>query len=431
MKENLREIIFILDKSGSMYGLQKDVIGSYNAFIDKQIKCNLEVKVTTVLSSNSYELINDCVSIESVKHLTENEYVTMGTSSIFDALGKTIDDVGKRLCKTLEWERPKEVIFVILTDGFDCISKTYTYEKINKIIHHQKEKYNWGFIYLISELKNNVNLKLNSSINEDNELLDIFNYAEKYLVDNCPENIDLLNYFNIEKSYSSINEVSEILIICLQNRNIMPKIIKFNENKDIFKNILFDFSPEEILFHYNNEEILFNKFKENFQIKNAESKKNLWYQYAKSIISVCKFLIKFKNEKYFDNFINSFNSNMLSKTALINILTKEIYGLGFSLACEFLIKLGYSDYPIVDVNLKEIFYKLNICKDDEYEVFKEIVKMAELSGKTAYHVYKMLYINTTGDYYLNNIKLKESVVNFINGYSCNHSFMEEAAIDYK
>lgn len=432
MKKNLREVVLIVDSSGSMHGMERDVLGSYNSFINEQQKSNYEVSITTVLSSNSIELINDLNPVQNVKELTENEYRTRGKSSIYDAIGKTIEEVGVRLSNTLEWERPEEIIFAIITDGFDDCSKTYTYETVINMIEHQKEKYSWEFVFLINGLNKCSKFKLKSDLNKDAEMFNLFKYAEQFVLDNCPENINLSKYLNLNKTYYSMEEVSEALIFALQNRNIMPNIIKFKENKEIFKNILYDFSTTQILTHYNNEENLFDKFKEYFEIKNKESKKNLWYQYAKSVISACEFLVKFEDEIAFDNFINSFSGDLLKKAALINLMTEEISGLGISLCCEFLAELGYADFPPADSYVRELLSKLNVCKDDEYDVFKSIIKMADVAEKNAYYVYKVFYLISKGTFYLDNASMPNAKTDFINNYlKINNIFMNEAALYYK
>jgi uncharacterized protein YegL len=147
MNSNLTEIIFLLDRSGSMGGLERDTIGGFNAFIDNQKKLEGKTLVTGVLFDDQYEVVWNGADAEKVK-LTAEEYYVRGCTALLDAIGKTILDVGYRLSKTNEGNRPGKVIFVITTDGFENASREFTYEKVKELIKHQQEKYNWEFIFL-------------------------------------------------------------------------------------------------------------------------------------------------------------------------------------------------------------------------------------------------------------------------------------------
>jgi uncharacterized protein YegL len=147
LNRNLTEIIFLLDRSGSMSGLESDTIGGFNAFIEKQRELPGEAIVTTVLFDDRYEVLWNGVDIKDVK-LTEKEYYVRGMTALLDAIGKTITDVSNRLANTEESKRPGKVIFVITTDGMENSSREFTYEKVRKLIRHQTEKHNWEFIFL-------------------------------------------------------------------------------------------------------------------------------------------------------------------------------------------------------------------------------------------------------------------------------------------
>lgn len=148
MKQNLTELVFILDRSGSMSGLEKDTIGGFNSMLDKQKKVDGEAFVTTVLFDNEYEVLHDRNNMRNVKLITENEYFVRGTTALLDAIGVTINNIGKALSQSDENERPSKVMFVIITDGMENSSTEYTYGKIKKMIEHQKSKYAWDFIFL-------------------------------------------------------------------------------------------------------------------------------------------------------------------------------------------------------------------------------------------------------------------------------------------
>lgn len=148
MNTNLSEIIFILDRSGSMEGLESDTIGGYNSFLKKQREAPGDAQITTVLFDDQYELFHDGINIQRVKPITGNEYFTRGSTAMLDAIGKTIRAVGRRLSLTKTEERPGKVIFVITTDGMENSSREFSHEMIRNMIKHQREKYSWEFIFL-------------------------------------------------------------------------------------------------------------------------------------------------------------------------------------------------------------------------------------------------------------------------------------------
>lgn len=147
MNNNLTEIIFLLDRSGSMAGLESDTVGGFNAFVKKQSELDGETILTTVLFDDEYEVLWSGIDAKSAK-LTEDEYFVRGTTALLDAVGKTILDVGYRLSKTNEDRRWGKVIFVITTDGMENASREFTYEKVKELIQHQQEKYSWEFIFM-------------------------------------------------------------------------------------------------------------------------------------------------------------------------------------------------------------------------------------------------------------------------------------------
>ena len=148
MKQGLTEIIFILDRSGSMSGLESDTIGGYNSFLDSQRNIPGVAKVTTILFDDKYEILHNCVDIRDIRPITDREYFARGNTALLDAVGKTINDVGTRLSDTDESERPEKIIVVITTDGQENCSQKFRYPKIQRMITHQREKYNWEFLFL-------------------------------------------------------------------------------------------------------------------------------------------------------------------------------------------------------------------------------------------------------------------------------------------
>lgn len=148
MKKNLTEMVFILDRSGSMGHLTDDTIGGFNSMIESQKNEPGEAYVTTVLFDDEYELLHDHVNIQDIKPITRNEYFARGWTALLDAVGKTINSVGARLSETPEDERPEKVIFVITTDGMENASREFAKSKVKEMIEHQQSKYSWVFMFL-------------------------------------------------------------------------------------------------------------------------------------------------------------------------------------------------------------------------------------------------------------------------------------------
>ncbi|MBN2852464.1 MAG: VWA domain-containing protein [Clostridia bacterium] len=148
MKTNLTELVFILDRSGSMAGLESDTIGGYNGMLEKQKKEAGEVKVTTVLFDDYFEVLHDRIDLKELAPITEEDYFVRGSTALLDAVGKTIDKVGNGQKHTKEQYRADKVLFVITTDGMENASHEYSYDRIKKMIIHQKEVYHWEFLFL-------------------------------------------------------------------------------------------------------------------------------------------------------------------------------------------------------------------------------------------------------------------------------------------
>ena len=147
-KNNLTELVFILDKSGSMAGLESDTIGGFNAMIEKQRKCDGECYVSTVLFDNNSEVLHDRVKIQDIKPMDDNDYTVGGCTALIDALGGAI----KHIANVHRYARPEDVpqntMFVITTDGMENASKKYSSEKVKNMIEHKKSKYGWEFLFV-------------------------------------------------------------------------------------------------------------------------------------------------------------------------------------------------------------------------------------------------------------------------------------------
>ena len=147
MKKDLTELVFILDKSGSMSGLEKDTIGGYNSLLKKQKKIKGECRITTVLFDNNYELLHDRIDLEAIKPLTEKDYEVGGSTALLDAVGMTINKLIAVENNTAKKYQAGKVLFVIITDGMENSSKEYSREKVRDLIEQQK-KAGWEFIFL-------------------------------------------------------------------------------------------------------------------------------------------------------------------------------------------------------------------------------------------------------------------------------------------
>jgi uncharacterized protein YegL len=148
MRQDLIEIVAILDKSGSMSSLTDDTIGGYNEFIEEQKKLPGEAVLTTVFFNHEYQLVHNRKDIKQIKEITRKDYIAGGSTALLDALGKTINDIGLNLHNTPEENRPGKVIFFIITDGQENSSKEFSQEKIKEMVELQKNTYSWEFIFM-------------------------------------------------------------------------------------------------------------------------------------------------------------------------------------------------------------------------------------------------------------------------------------------
>ncbi len=148
MKKNLTELVFILDRSGSMHGLEADTIGGFNAMLEQQKQAEGEALVSTVLFSSDSTVIHDRVPVEKVNPLTEREYRVGGCTALLDAIGGAIHHIGNVHKYAREEDRPEKTLFVITTDGMENASRRYTAERVREMIERQKAKYDWEFLFL-------------------------------------------------------------------------------------------------------------------------------------------------------------------------------------------------------------------------------------------------------------------------------------------
>lgn len=146
--KNTTELVFILDRSGSMSGLEKDTVGGFNSMISKQKTEDGEALVSTVLFDNKSVVIHDRLPLDDVPPMTEKEYFTRGCTALLDALGDAIHHIGNIHKYARREDVPEKTLFVITTDGFENASRRYDYDTVRAMIERQKEKYGWDFLFL-------------------------------------------------------------------------------------------------------------------------------------------------------------------------------------------------------------------------------------------------------------------------------------------
>ena len=144
----MTELVFILDRSGSMSGMEKDTIGGFNSMLEKQRKEPGEAVVSTVLFDNETEVIHDRIAIADVPNLTDRDYYVRGCTALLDAVGGAIHHIGNVHKYARKEDVPEKTLFIITTDGMENASHRYTYDKVRHMIMRQKERYGWEFLFL-------------------------------------------------------------------------------------------------------------------------------------------------------------------------------------------------------------------------------------------------------------------------------------------
>ena len=152
MKNNITEIVFILDRSGSMSGFESDTIGGFNATIEKQKEQDGKVYVSTVLFDNESEVIHDRVDINEIKRMIRRDYQVRGCTALLDAIGGAIHHIGNIHKYARPEDVPEHTIFIITTDGMENASHRYSSDKVKEMIKRQSEKYGWEFIFLAANI---------------------------------------------------------------------------------------------------------------------------------------------------------------------------------------------------------------------------------------------------------------------------------------
>ena len=148
MKKNLTEMVFILDRSGSMGGLESDTVGGFNAMTEKQKKAEGDAYVATVLFNTHSKVLHDRVDVRQIRPMTQADYCVGGCTALLDAVGDAIHHIGNVHKYARPEDVPEKTVFVITTDGMENASHRYTYDKVRRMIEKEKEKYGWEFIFL-------------------------------------------------------------------------------------------------------------------------------------------------------------------------------------------------------------------------------------------------------------------------------------------
>lgn len=148
MRKGLTEVVFILDRSGSMGGLESDTIGGFNSMMAKQKKEEGETIVSTVLFDDQCEVLYDRIPLDKVPVMTDEDYYVRGCTALLDAVGGAINHIGNVHKYAREEDRPEKTLFVITTDGMENASRHYSYERIQHMVKRQQERYGWEFIFI-------------------------------------------------------------------------------------------------------------------------------------------------------------------------------------------------------------------------------------------------------------------------------------------
>ena len=148
MNNNLTEIVFILDRSGSMAGLEGDTIGGFNAMVEKQKKEEGEALLSAVLFGSESEVLYDRVDIKKIEPMTDRQYRVGGCTALLDAIGGAVHHIANVHKYAREEDRPARTVFVITTDGMENASRSYSYDEVQRMVKHEQEKYGWEFLFL-------------------------------------------------------------------------------------------------------------------------------------------------------------------------------------------------------------------------------------------------------------------------------------------
>ena len=148
MNKDLTELVFILDRSGSMRGLEADTIGGFNSLIDKQKKEEGEALISVVLFDDLQEVLYDRTKLSAIEPMTDRQYYVRGCTALLDAVGGAIHHIANIHKYAREEDRPAKTLFIITTDGMENASRRYSFDRVKQMVEHEKEKYGWEFLFL-------------------------------------------------------------------------------------------------------------------------------------------------------------------------------------------------------------------------------------------------------------------------------------------
>lgn len=219
-------------------------------------------------------------------------------------------------------------------------------------------------------------------------------------------------YFKGDASEAkTLRDVFEVFVQSAQEYHSMPGVIQFNKRKKLIGEILSGFDYEAVVAM--DEENLCHTFRNTFHVVSADSKQNSWRKWSRAIVDSAKFVNGFTDLEDFTAFVRSFEYNSDTRMALPLLIDKKIRGIGFALACNTLKELGYLGYPKPDVHLMDICEGLGLSSRNPYEVFEVIVKMAADNEVTPYEVDKVLWLISSGKYYIHKLQVKPRKEDFI------------------
>lgn len=215
MKKGLTELVFILDRSGSMSGLEADTIGGFNSLIEKQKKEDGEALISSVLFDDKAEVLYDRVPLNKVEPMNDRQYYVRGCTALLDALGGAIHHIGNVHKYAREEDRPEKTMFIITTDGMENASRKYSYDKVKRMVERQREKHGWEFLFLGANI-DAVETAGHFGINADCAV----NYE-------CDSQGTLLNYEVLSKTIAKVRK-SEMptaaMAFCEENNNWSDEI---------------------------------------------------------------------------------------------------------------------------------------------------------------------------------------------------------------
>lgn len=235
---------------------------------------------------------------------------------------------------------------------------------------------------------------------------EFYNKCYKYLLQIKPKEItDLDKYFIGENiNCKTLNEIFKCLTASARNYQSAPNVIQYEKRKKEIDEILYDYDFNKILKNYDYDK-LFICFKIRFNIATKDSPNNTWRRWSKSIIDSAKFISNFKNISEFNEFVNCFVHNVFTRVALPMLIDKEISGIGFALACDFIKELGYVEYCKPDVHIIEVLNHFDSVIYDQYGAFKRFIEIALEADVTSYKLDKIVWLICSGNFYKDDIKI--------------------------